>query len=174
MQWRRVTRQTRTLLPKLTLICVAIGCTVWLISGGAGAQGSQPPASPTHAPSAPANGIPLTLSGQTPAYTAQDAQNYVVVHGFPGGNTTTGKPFTVDSVTFVTREQAETMIHGESLTGQVAPGDLVCIVVLSGPFDGSGISAPFGVTVKPADVAQYHGVMVFDAHTGVLLMWGYD
>jgi hypothetical protein len=165
------TRRTGVVLAALAALTAVVVLSLWFASTGAQAQLSPQLA---HQSNGPGGGIPITRPGQTPAFTEADARTWVEQNGFPGGNTTTGKPFTIDSVDFITREQAEARTHGESLEGQVAPGDIVCYVVLTGPFDGSGIDLPIGVTPKPSDLAGYHGVMIFDAHTGLLLMWGYD
>ncbi len=111
--------------------------------------------------------VPITQPGKTPAYTVDDARAFVAKYPSADFNTVSGAPFTIDDVQFVTREQAEQLMRDSSLQGQVAPGDLVCFVSLTGPFTGNTIPVPYGVhkrTWHPTYLA-----LVFDAHTGYLL-----
>ncbi len=113
--------------------------------------------------------IPITQPGKTPAYTAEDVRTYLTTH--PSGElaTESGAPFSIDAVEFVGPEQARQITRG-STDGSVAPGDLVCIVRLTGPFAGHGISLPPGVRLRRPPT---HATLVFDAHTGRLMMQGF-
>ncbi len=171
MQRQQAFRRAGVVVLGLVALIVAVTLGMWFTTGGAQAQVSPQLADQSNGEG---GGIQITLPGQTPAYTADDARAFVEANGFPGGNTTTGKPPTFQTVEFITREEAEARTGGESLEGQVEPGDIVCYVELIGPFDGSGMSTPRGVQIDPAKLANYHGTMIFDAHTGLLLEWGLD
>lgn len=121
--------------------------------------------------------IPITQPGKTPAYTADDARTFIAtfVAAHPRADlyTVSGAPFTIDDARFVTREQAEEIMRGESLAGQAAPGDLVCVVSLTGPFTGETISIMPGA--KRRTWHPTHITLVFDVHTGNLLTeWFHD
>lgn len=116
--------------------------------------------------------IPITQPGKTPAYTVDDARRFVATYQRADFTTVSGAPFTIDDVQFVTREQAEQMMRS-SLQGQVAPGDLVCVVSLTGPFTGDTIPVPYGARRRIWHPTYL--TLVFDAHTGYLLSeWFHD
>jgi hypothetical protein len=91
--------------------------------------------------------------------------------------TISGKPATLASVQFLTREQAEVAMRGASLQGQVVPGGLVCYIVYDGPFylTVSGPPASPGTPPLPPGAhgrPQQTVHLVIDAHTGNLLVFG--
>lgn len=149
-------------IPYVVAATLVVSFIVWHV-GSASAGQAAPPA-PTGGPML---AIPITQPGKTPAYTVDDVRAFIASH--PGGDLTTasGAPFSIDDVRFVTREEAEQMTRGESLEGQVAPGELVCIVSLTGPFSNNAISIMANAP-RPQDHPTYAAV-IFDAHSGTLL-----
>lgn len=128
--------------------------------------------------------IGVTLPGQVPAFTKADVHEFFTlppdVGGFPNLRTPDGKVPRIQSITFMSREQAQayTMLH-DSLSGLPADA-LVCVVVVNGPiihvglelghltFSGtlSDMAWPTATPVPAGPVVAY---MVFDASTGNLL-----
>ncbi len=77
---------------------------------------------------------------QVPSFTEADVRAYLAL--FIHDKTTTGAPATISSIRFITREEASAAMNGESLS-EVAPGSLVCYVVIAGPFDvGQSLQLP--------------------------------
>lgn len=114
--------------------------------------------------------IPITQPGKTPAYTVEDVRAFVATQPNGALNTVSGAPFSIDAVEFVSREQAEHMTHGAYSEEAGAPGDLVCIVRLTGPFSGQGMSLMPGARIRQPPA---HAVLVFDAHDARLIMLGF-
>lgn len=127
-----------------------------------------------------------SLPGKVPAYTVNDVRAYLAGHPFQ--STTAGLPPRITEIAFITREQAETAMAGESLA-PLPPGSLVCYVEYAGPFDVrrapsilpsfNPVTGPGTPTVTPqptVDPSSYISQtahFVFDASTGNLLEWGY-
>ncbi|MGB8347237.1 MAG: hypothetical protein WCD86_20285 [Ktedonobacteraceae bacterium] len=106
-----------------------------------------------------------------PAFTVSDVKSYISKNGFPGGPTVKGSSPTVLKVLFITAKQASILMRGED-TGR-PDNALVCYVLLKGPFDTSSISVPSNAQQTPtAHKPVLLGEMLFDAHTGNLLVWG--
>jgi hypothetical protein len=114
-------------------------------------------------------GIPITQPGKTPAYTVEDVRVYVATRPWGTLQTVSGEPFSIDAVEFVGPEQAEQMTRG-ALHGAVTTGDLVCIMRLTGPFTGQGMSLPSGARILRPPT---HAILVFDVHDGRLIMQGF-
>ncbi len=104
-----------------------------------------------------------TTDPSTPAFTAQDATDYVAAHPLPES---TG-PFTVVKVAFLTIQQMDAELHtAESVN---SPKDqLICLVQMHGTFVVSG-PAPDLVNPPVARPPSTTAYRVFDAHTGNLL-----
>ncbi len=128
-------------------------------------------AAPPTKPAPGASAITPTRPGQVPSFTESDVRAYLARFPFRGDPTTTGLPATVTSVQFITREQAEAAMNGESLS-EVPPGALVCYVVLTGHFNPRAVG-PMPADAKPRTDFITSAHMVFDAATGNLLVVGY-
>jgi len=105
-----------------------------------------------------------------PSFTIADVQHYLNTGPgtpFPGGMTTAGTRPVATVIEFITSQQASVLMKG----GQTGLSDtaLVCYVGLQGPFSTGVISG--GPGSKPG-IANT-GLMVFDASTGNLLVWGF-
>lgn len=100
-----------------------------------------------------------------------EVKNYISKYGFPGGPTVKGVSPTVLKVLFITAKQASILMHGEDIGRP--DNALVCYVLLRGPFDTSSISVPYDAQQTPTVHKPVPlGEMLFDAHTGNLLVWG--
>jgi hypothetical protein len=112
------------------------------------------------------------MNSMIPAFTVNDVKNYIARYGFPGGPTVKGSSPTVMKVLFITAKQASILMHGEE-TGR-PDNALVCYVLLKGPFDTSSMSVPpsNAQQTPTAHKPVLLGEMLFDAHTGNLLVWG--
>ena len=100
-------------------------------------------------------------SSSGPRFTAEDVRQYVLTHHLPFAAPGSPHP-TVVSVQFLTAAQVRTQLDGESM--DVPDPTLLCLVRVSGTFLNT--MAPPGASPKPF----HEGVMVFDAHTGNLLV----
>jgi len=129
---------------------------------------SQKNTIPRHGPRTYSPGVPAISprTNGTPAFTVADVKQFIKIHGFVGGHTVPGVRLTVTKILFIASQQASALMQGESTDRP--PGTLVCYVQLHGPFVFSNASVP---PRMPIPVYQT-GVMVFDAHTGNLLVWG--
>lgn len=96
-----------------------------------------------------------------PSFTKADVVQYVAAHPIPFAVRGAAAPV-VASIEFLTSQQVSTELGGES-TG-MPDSALLCLVHLSGTFESDRV--PLGGTAYP----YYDGVMVFDAHTGNLLI----
>jgi hypothetical protein len=145
-----------------------------LVLGGGLAFAAHAALTQTSAPVPPgATGIPVL----TPGFTESGVRAYFATHFFSLGRTPSGGHPPISSVQFITREQAEAAMNGDSLD-QVAPGHIVCYVTFAGPIVASGIGGPPRL-VTPGQTPVPHkpetftsGYMVFDATTGDLLVSG--
>ncbi|HLY31578.1 MAG TPA: hypothetical protein VKQ36_11145 [Ktedonobacterales bacterium] len=113
--------------------------------------------------------IPITQPGKTPAYTLEDVRAHVATYSGGDLATVSGAPFSIDTVEFVGPEQAEQMTH-DAAHGVVASDDLVCIVRLTGPFSGQGMSLAPSARKRWSPT---YATLVFDAHTGRPIMQGF-
>jgi hypothetical protein len=105
----------------------------------------------------------VQAGGAGPYYTEADVRQYVATHRPPFTVPGTPNPVVV-SVQFITAQQASAQLGGESM--DVSDSTLVCLVYVSGIFvDTDG---PIGPTATVTPFTQ--GWMVFDAHTGNLLV----
>ena len=95
-----------------------------------------------------------------PSFTAADAQQYAAAYAQPFAVSGSSAPV-VASVQFLNAAQVSAQLQGESMG--VPNNTLLCLVHISGTFASTG--APGSKTVIFHD-----GVMVFDAHTGNLLV----
>ncbi len=129
-------------------------------------SGTYPPgaaAIPIHTSGVSAN---TTTNASTPAFTKDDVIAFVNKHGFAGGPVAKGAHLKILMIQFVTAAQASQLMKGESVG---RPDDyLVCYVRVEGPFQVKDAEVPPGAKLPAADI----GDMVFDAHTGNLLVWG--
>jgi len=120
--------------------------------------GPPPTRDPNGVPSVGLNGIAPrnpTAGASTPAYTAQDATDYVAAHPFVATKADATGPVSVVSVQFLTTSQMNSQL---GLDFSYAPDRLLCVVGISGSFSVYG---PSGSTMKST-----HGYEFFDAHTG--------
>ncbi|MDQ2828021.1 MAG: hypothetical protein M3Y74_03115 [Chloroflexota bacterium] len=107
----------------------------------------------------------------TPGYTADDVRHYLAAR--PPFSTADGQPPTIDTILFTQASRARALLRGASVG---RPDEaLVCLVVLRGALiprdEDEGMVRPprDGLwKVRPAPI----GVIVFDAHTGNLLVRG--
>jgi hypothetical protein len=96
-----------------------------------------------------------------PAFTLDDAKEYVAAHSLPLHVARDIKP-TVTRIEFLTSQQVSALLHG--VTTGFAANHLLCYVELQGPFSFAG---PRGA------IATYNrGVLIFDAQTGNLVIRG--
>lgn len=102
------------------------------------------------------------------AYTKETVIRFLKTYPFPGGPTVIGKAPTIVMIGFISSKAASILMKGEQVDRP--DNTIVCYVQLHGPFIATRISAPSTtLTAKPI----YNiGEMVFDAHTGNLLLWG--
>ena len=123
---------------------------------------------PISLPVRPPSGVPairISRSGQTPGFTAVQAQAYAIAHT-PGITTTKGEQ--VAETMFITATQLSAKLGGAA-TG--LPADMpVCFVLLNGRFFAENPAGPGG---KLKTFHFMHAYMAFDARTGALLMTGY-
>jgi hypothetical protein len=114
-----------------------------------------PPSIPTGSPAI----APRTAG--TPAFTVDDAKAYVATHHIPMGIGREGKPEIIRAE-FLSSREVSNRLNGAT-TG--FPDNYpLCYVELQGPFTFSG---PQG-----AKVTYNRGVLIFDAHTGNLVIGG--
>ncbi len=103
----------------------------------------------------------------TPAYTADDVRHYLAAH--PPFRTVDGRMPTIATILFIQAQQARLLLRGASVGRPDAA--LVCVVVVQGSLSMRGVSRPAGVgPLGPAPT----GVLVFDAHTGNILVRGFQ
>jgi hypothetical protein len=169
----------------LLVLLVALGAGAAFAAHSAQSARTASPPCPTNAPPVVGVTIPphavgvaaiaVTRPGQVPAFTERDVRAYVAANGFPGGSTAAGGMPPIRCVSFIPREQAESLMRGESL-GALPAGTIVCYVEFAGPIVGYPYSMP--MVPDPNDhttPAPYHmasGHEVFDARNGSLLNWG--
>lgn len=120
------------------------------------------PAIPAH----PSTGVAANNTS-APSFTKNDVIAYLNKYGFPVGPLVPGAHLKILTLQFVTARQASILMKGESVG--VPDNSLVCYVKVQGPFLLENIHAPKSYTRTTADI----GDMVFDAHTGNLLTWGF-
>jgi hypothetical protein len=162
----------------VALAVFALGFVVFVglrsaLATPAGPLATQPPPGPrpvtgqtTHPlgiPSIQPRAALAQAGGAGPYYTEADVRQYVATHR--PGFTVPGTPNpVVVSVQFLTAQQASAQLGGESM--DVSDSTLVCLVYVSGTFQST--SGPVGITATVPTFTQ--GWMVFDAHTGNLLV----
>lgn len=136
------------------------GAPTLVIPSGVPRPQTGPP--PTRDP----NGVPsIGLTGitprnpnagpATPAYTAQDAIDYVSTHSFVATKADSTGPITIVGVQFLTTSQLQSQL-GVDLP--YAPDRLLCVVEIAGTFSVYG---PTGAPTKSTRAYEF-----FDAHTG--------
>jgi len=108
------------------------------------------------------------LGAPAPAYTADDVQQYLAAH--PPFSTADGQPPIIDAPLFTQASRARTLLRGASVG---RPDEaVVCVVVVRGALIPrslvESVSRPHVWAVRPAPI----GVVVFDGHTGNLLVCG--
>jgi hypothetical protein len=114
-----------------------------------------PPTAPTGSPA-----IKPTTGG-TPAFSVDDAKRYVATHHVPMGLSRDSKPV-ITRAEFLTSREITDRLHGAA---SGFPDDyLLCYVELQGPVTFSG--------PKGAKVTYNRGVLIFDAHSGNLIIGG--
>lgn len=171
-----MSRRPYTRSPRLSagLIVLPIAALLTLAVGVQAVVASSPPprqAGPNVIKGGPTYhgplGIPAiqpraNLAGSSgPRYTSEDARQYVSTHRPPF--TAPGSPNpVVISIQFLPAAQVSALLDGESMG--VPDSTLLCLVRVSGTFLNTMV--PLGMTPKPF----HEGVMIFDAHTGNLLM----
>ncbi len=108
-------------------------------------------------------GIPAIIprTNTSPAFTVEDAVQYVNTHPMPRAFIPTSRP-TIVKTAFLTSREVSALLNGES-TG-LPDNTLLCYVELHGTFTFPG---PSGTTVT-----YQTGIEVFDAHTGNFLISG--
>jgi hypothetical protein len=152
------------------IIYATSGSNQQTINGSSEAQSSSKPVPASTA--VPASNVDAIMphSNTVPAFTAEDVKRYFQTHTFPGGPTTQGQPIRVDTVQFLRAGDARSrFLQGENLG--VPDTELVCYVVLDGPFTLTNVELPPGTKSAQVPVVQ-KGVEVFDARTGNMLLWG--
>jgi len=166
----------------LLLGLLFIGGAMVLSSAGAASLLKNPPVTPQ--PAAPGSqtyvsGVPAipisTSSGiaantannsSTPAFTQADVIAFLNKHGFYAGPLVKGAHLKILNIQFVTAKQASILMKGESIG---RPDNyLVCYVKVQGPFQDQNAEVPPGAKAPDANT----GDVVFDAHTGNMLVWG--
>jgi hypothetical protein len=170
----------RNLLITLSVLAILLGTAA--VVSGAGLAGivpvaplvpptivpdqraSTPVPPPTYPPSNP-EGVrairprATTSDPGTPAFTEEDGRAYVAAHPHPD-QAPSSSPATIERVEFLPGEVADARLGSTGLPA----GRLLCLVTLRGSF---AVSAPFGHEVKSSV-----GYLVFDAHTGNILIEG--
>lgn len=104
----------------------------------------------------------------SPAFTIEAMRKYL--QRYPSsfiGPTVSGKSPTIDTIEFMTSKQACELMHGAS--SGLSDDEMICYVVLRGPFIGSMISYAPGTKLKGNPIVETV-VEVFDARTGNLLV----
>jgi len=129
---------------------------------------NPPQLAPTYPPGVPAICPRDVVPGAgAPTYTADDVRQYLAAH--PPFTTADGRSPTIDTILFTQAQQARVLLRGASVDRPDAA--LVCVVVVHGSLSMRGVSRPAGVgPLGPAPT----GVLVFDAHTGNILVRGFQ
>jgi hypothetical protein len=112
-----------------------------------------------------------TDTSLTPAFTKSDVETFLNKYGFYAGPLVQGTHLKILTIQFVTAKQASTLMAGESVG---RPDNyLVCYVKVQGPFQLTQVHAgPHLPGMKKTRTTAEIGDMVFDAHTGNVLVWG--
>jgi hypothetical protein len=105
-----------------------------------------------------------------PAFSKKDVTDFLNKNGFYAGPVVNGAHLKILSIQFVTAKQASDLMYGES----VGRPDtyLVCYVKVQGPFSRMNMHAGPNLPGRKVKTTANIGDMVFDAHTGNLLVWG--
>jgi hypothetical protein len=108
-------------------------------------------------------------NASTPAFSAADVTNFLNTNGFFAGPVVNGAHLKILSIQFVTAKQASDFMQGESIG---RPDDyLICYVKVQGPFVYEGHAGPPHPNRHTRITADW-GEVVFNAHTGNVLVWG--
>ncbi len=167
------------------LLAVVVFVAMSLVQAATAAPPPLPPPPPpvhstfqitqTYLPGGPA--VPVhTTNGATAnhasiaAFSQDDVIAFLNQHGFYAGPVIQGVHLKIVSIQFVTAEQASNLMYGESVG---RPDNyLVCYVKVQGPFMLTNVHAgPHLPNRKNMTTAEF-GDMVFDGHTGNILVWG--
>jgi hypothetical protein len=109
----------------------------------------------------------------TPAFTVEDVHSYI--KSTKGQGLLVGavpdRPIAIRSVEFLTDSQLRARHHGESTGKKDA---LLCYVELEGSFTPTGLPPGSGSEAGSGPAQCERAIVVFDAHTGNLLMSGID
>lgn len=174
-------------MTRFKIVCGATLVLVFLLLGVVATTPSASPVSPKLPPHGPGttnfsvsqsnlSGVPaipvhtttgVTANDASPAFTENDVVAYLNKEGFPAGPLVQGASLKILAFQFVPANQASALMKGEFIG---RPDDaLVCYVKVQGPFMLTYAHLPAGDTQTTADI----GDIVFDAHTGNLLAWGF-
>jgi hypothetical protein len=129
---------------------------------------TDPPGASAITPSIQQKSVSTVGTTPSPTYTANDVRQFINTYGFVGGPVVPGATLTITSIQFITASQASQLLGGEDIGRNST--QLVCYVVVKGPFNVINMSLPPTVSGKVSMIRQ-SGVMVFDAYTGNLLIW---
>ena len=103
----------------------------------------------------------------TPAFTRDDVIAYLNTNGFPAGPLVQGAHLKILTFQFITAKQASDRMKGEFVG--LPDNSLVCYVKVQGPFMLTNVHLPKGYPRTTAEI----GDIVFDGHTGNLMIWGF-
>jgi hypothetical protein len=111
-----------------------------------------------------------TNTSLTPAFTKSDVTTFLNKNGFYAGPLVQGVHLKILTIQFVTAKQASTLMAGES----VGRPDtyLVCYVKVQGPFQLTQVHAGPHIPGMKTKTTAETGDVVFDGHTGNVLVWG--
>lgn len=111
-----------------------------------------------------------TNTSLTPAFTKDDVTTFLNKNGFYAGPLVNGAHLKILMIQFVTAKQASTLMAGESVG---RPDNyLVCYVKVQGPFQLTQVHAGPNIPGMKTKTTAEIGDMVFDGHTGNVLVWG--
>lgn len=108
-------------------------------------------------------------SPSIPTFSQDDVVIFLNKYGFYAGPVVQGAHLKIVSIQFVTAKQASKLMEGESVGRP--DSYLVCYVKVQGPFTLVNVSMPYQSNGKKKTTAKF-GDMVFDGHTGNVLVWG--
>lgn len=111
-------------------------------------------------------------NASSPGFLKKDVEDFLNKNGFFAGPVVNGGHLKIVSIQFVTAKEASQFMAGESVG---RPDDyLVCYVKVQGPFSHASMhQGPVDANTKAQKLPDAEfGDMVFDGHTGNLLVWG--
>lgn len=126
-------------------------------------------------PQPPYGGVPAipprypNTAPQFPSFIADDAAAYVLAHPYFGRAEASG-PIAIARVEFLTSDDLVAKYH---VNQSGPPGQLLCIVIVSGTFSVSGPPIANGDGTTVARATSYQSAFaIFDAHSGNILTVG--